>query len=666
MTHHAVASRIGALLAAPVLLVAGALVLHSEERVSPSFPVSELMVKGGVFDDTLAEAQGPTIVGREAVVVSGNAHASMVGHDILRRGGNAFDAGVATAAALNVTKFHHAGWVGVTPFIGFNVEENRVAAYAGVGTAPAAATPEHYAERGYDVMPDDIFEGALVPSQPDSFFAILKRWGTMSFAEVIQGALELAEHGFPAHIFHVAVARGMDRDAYIEAGDTYGLDYWQPDGRAPALGEFVSNPDLANTFQIMIDAEQAALEAGHSREQALDAARDAFYRGEIAERIAAFFAERDGLLTYDDLAGYEGAWVEQDELPMSDFMGVEVYATPEWTQCGVLIQALNILEHFDLKSMGWNSPDYIHVITQAFNLAMADRWQHYGDPAFVDIPRGLYSREYARLRAELIDMERAFPGAAPPGDPVNMRAVLPRDERVAHPRHGEVTVDAGDVRARASALDEAYHVDTGMRDRTADTSYLAVVDREGNVFSMTPSDGSVVPHSIIPGLGLGFYARMTQFTLHDPRHTHFIAPGKRTMATPNPALAVRDGRGYFAIGTPGGDQQPQAMLQVMLNRMLWDMSEQMAVDQPRFGSYNFYGMFSPHPYAPGVMNLEDAFPDEVQAELEARGHVVERWDPGVAPTSWRAGSVGFITRDPETGLLRGGADRRRESYAVGW
>ena len=263
-------------------------------------------------------------------------------------------------------------------------------------------------------------------------------------------------------------------------------------------------------------------------------------------------------------------------------------------------------------------------------------------------------------------MERAFPGAAPPGDPVNMRAVLPRDQRVAHPLHGEVTVEPGDEVARASQTSAAYHVDVDLRDRTADTSYLAIVDRDGNVFSMTPSDGSVRPNTIIPGLGLGFGARMTQFTLHDPAHSHFVAPGKRTMATPNPALAVRDGQGYFAIGTPGGDQQPQAMLQVMLNRMLWDMSEQMAVDQPRFGTYNFYGMFAPHPYAPGVMNLEDAFSEDVQAELEARGHVVERWDAGVAPTSWRAGSVGFITRDPANGLIRGGADRRRESYAVGW
>lgn len=592
-----------------------------------------LVTKGHVFDPELAEAMRPLIVGTEAVVSTGNVQASLVGYDIIKKGGNAFDAGVAAAAALKVTKMHYAGWCGITPFIGYSAKEDKVAAYAGVGTAPKAATLDFFLDKGHLIMPtDEKFLTALTPSEPDSFIAILQRWGTMSFTEVIQGALELAERGFPAYKYHVDTCKKADPEALFP----YNKEYWLQYGRAPKPGELIVNKDLGKTFRIMIDAEQKALKEGKNRNEALEAARDAFYKGEIAHAVADFFQANGGLMTYEDLANYHGKWYDPVKTTYKDY---EVYATPTWTQAGLLVQYLNMLENYDLKAMGYSSPAYLHLLTQIIDLGMADRWKYYGDPDFVEVPDALWSKEYARERIKLIDMNKAFTEMPSPGDPKNMKATL-----------AEADLSEALMVAKAD-------VDPDVE---IDTTYLCVIDKEGNIFSMTPSDGHV-SSPMVPGYGFGLATRMTQFTL-DPELASVVAPGKRPMVTPNPILGFKDGKPYFALGTPGGDMQPQTMIQVLLNHIEWGMDPQQALDQPRVGTYNYIGAFSPYPYYPGRMNLEGRYPKEVGDALAAMGHKVVWW-PDWTVT---AGSSCFIVKDTETGLIIGGADVRRESYAVGW
>jgi len=600
-------------------------------------PLKDILITHGtIYNDNDAEAMRPVIVGTEGVVATGNVQASLVGYDIIKKGGNAFDAGVAAAMALKVTKMDLAGWCGITPFIGYSAKEDKVAAYAGVGKSPMAATAEFFTDQGDLVIPtgadDRPFQTALVPTEPDTFVAILQRWGTMSFTECIQGALELCERGFPAHHYHAAgVWRSypMDTDTVLP----YNKEYWFQYGRQPKVGELIANKDLGKTFRIMINAEQEALANGWGRNAALEAARDAFYKGEIAKATVRFYQQNGGIITYDDLANYHGKWYEPLK---TTYKGIEIYTTPTWTQGLLMIQYFNMLENYDLHELGYNTPEYIHLLSQIINLGMADRHRYFSDPDMVDIPEGLWSKEYAKERIKLIDMDKAFPEAPPAGDPQKMKAILE-------------TKNTQNMLAMATPEDSVND----------DTTYLCVIDGEGNIFSMTPSDGHVVS-PMVPGYGFGLSRRMKQFTLLDPSLASYMEPGKRPMVTPNPMLALKDGKPFLAIGTPGGDQQTQSMLQVLLNYLEWGMNPQLALDQPRFGSYNLIGAFSPHPYYPGRLALEGSFPEELGEALELLGHKVT-WKK-----AWSICSPCFVVKDPESGLIKGGADVRRESYAVGW
>ena len=607
---------------------------------SPSAPAQEqslidrMITKATVYDKDLAEAMRPVIVGTEVVVSTGNVQASLVGYDIIKKGGNAFDAGVAAAAALKVTKMHYAGWCGITPFIGYSAREKKVACYAGVGVAPKAATPEFFRSKGFeDMPPNQPFLTALTPSEPDSFIAILERWGTMSFTEVMQGALVLCERGFPAFKFHVSTCRSDEMERLLP----YNKQYWLQYGRPPKPGELIVNKDLGKTFRIMMAAEQKALKEGKGRTAALEVARDAFYKGEIARATAAFYQENGGIMSYDDLAGYRGKWFDPIK---ATYKGIEIYGTPTWTQCGLVIEYLNMLDNFDLKKIGYNTPEYVHLLTEVIDLGEADRWKHYGDPDFVDVPQALWSKEYARERIKLIDMNKAFTEMPPPGDPRNMKSVL----------------DSPKPKVRGKKKDPAMV----SEDEEIDTTYLCVIDKEGNIFSMTPSDGHVTS-PMIPGYGFGLSTRMTQFTL-DPALPSIVAPGKRPMVTPNPVLGLKDGKGYFALGTPGGDQQAQAMIQVFLDYVEWGMDPQQALDQPRFGSYNFPSAFAPYPYFPGRVSLESRYSKDLGKALEGLGHKVTWW-PEWTPN---CGAVSLVVKEPDSNLIMGGADVRRECYAVGW
>jgi gamma-glutamyltranspeptidase/glutathione hydrolase len=392
------------------------------------------------------------------------------------------------------------------------------------------------------------------------------------------------------------------------------------------VGEIFVQKELSATLQYMADEEAA--HRGKGRAAGLKAARDAFYRGDIAQKIAAYHRANGGWVTLEDLAEYE---VRFEPTLKTEFHGIELHACGPWSQGPMLPQTLNVLSGFDLKAMGHNSAAYVHHITEALKLAFADRHRYYGDPKFVDVPLDvLLSRDYAAARRRLIRNEQAWKEMPPAGD------VKGYSKATALPEH---------ARGEPAPL--------------ADTSYACAVDAAGNAFSATPSDGSSGT-PVIPGTGLCPSSRGTQ-SWTDPAHPAALAPGKRPRLTPNPALALKDGKLYMPFGSPGNDIQPQAMVQVFLNIVLWGMDPQAAVEAPRFSTYSFPASSAPHAYHPGRLNLESRFERPVVDRLAALGHDVAPW----TEIDWRAGAVCAIRVNPETGLLEGGADPRRPCYALG-
>ena len=379
--------------------------------------------------------------------------------------------------------------------------------------------------------------------------------------------------------------------------------------------------DLANTIRYIADQEKAA--ARHSRAAGLAAARDAFYRGDIAREIIAFHQREGGLLAAEDLSEYRS---RLEPAVRRYWRGHEVMVCGPWTQGPALLEALLLVERVGIAGLTHNSPDYLHVITECLKLAFADREYHFGDPRFVDVPIDhLLASDTIARRAAGVRSDSAFPGLPSPLDAAPLRfaateAALPRVE--------------------------------------ADTSYACAVDRWGNAFSATPSDGSWAS-PVIPGLGIVPSARGTQ-NRPDPRHPAGVAPGKRPRLTPNPAMIVTKQGGVMPFGTPGGDVQTQAMLQVLLNVLHFGMELQDAIEAPRVASYSFPSSFAPFEYFPGRLAVEGRIPSATRDELARRGHEISIWPDW----TWLAGSVEAIRTDPQTGLIAAGADPRRPAYAA--
>lgn len=573
----------------------------------------------------------PAFMARKGVVSSGHGLASLAGEEVLRKGGNAFDAGVATAICLNILQPDYAGFVGVSPFIGYSAAEQRVLSYSGVGVAPRRATIDFFRDRGYTTIPRVSILSQLIPASVDTWVAILARLGTMSFSDVSATARSLAFDGFPAHRQMIDIITQKEE---IIRGFPYNSSIFFQTGGIPRLGELFVQKDAARSIDIMCSAEKSMLTKGATREQALESVRSLFYEGEIARAIATLHEEEEGLIAYEDLASFRGVWEE----PLSTtYRGYSFFTPGTWTQAPLLIQYLNILEYFALHSLGHNSPEYVHTVSSAIDLGMADRERFYGDPRFVDVSNGLWTKEYAALRRLLISSDKAFREMPPPGDPMSMQAVL------ATPTSSHRSED-----------------NTSAGDKPTDTTYVCAADAAGNLFSMTPSDGGY-GSPIVPGYGIILGGRMTQFRL-TPGHNAALEPGKRPTITPAPALVLKDGRPFMALGTPGEDQQTQSMLQTFLNVVDFHMNIQEAIEAPKFGSSNYPGWFSPHTYYPGRLCIERRLADEVGEQMRGKGRSVVEWD------DWTmlAGGVCAVLFDYTTGSLHAGADPRRECYAVGW
>jgi len=565
-------------------------------------------------------------IGTRWAVAAGHALASEAAARVLTAGGNAIDAGVAAGLTLGVVHPDMVSVAGVAPILVHVAKTGATVQVSGVGPYPRASSAEYFRRRHGGQIPPGLAR-TVVPAAPAAWLAALERWGTMSFADVAASATEHASRGFPVSRFS-AYQMAANADKYRRWPTSVAL--FLRDGRAYRAGEVLVQRELGETLARMAHAERRA---GGSRAAGIRAARDEFYRGETARRIAEFHRAEGGPLALEDLTGFE---VEVGPALTTRHGAWEIAACGFWCQGPVLLQMLNLLEGVDLRQLGHNSPAYLHRLAETVKLAFSDRDAFYGDPAFVDVPaEGLLSKAYAAARRRLFRGDRAAPDMPPAGDPARLAA----------------------VRSRVAGLPIAGGSSAAEPTDALDTSYVAVIDAEGNGFSATPSDPNV-DSPVVAGVGCVVSPRGSQGWL-DPGHPSVVAPGKRPRLTPAPAMVLRDGRLFVSFGTPGGDVQQQAMLQVFLNVTVFDMEPQQAVEAPRVASRSFPDSFWPHAHAPGKLEVERRIAPDTRAALAALGHSVVEWPEW----EWRAGAVCLVQTGSE-GTRWAGADPRRGAHAI--
>lgn len=577
-------------------------------------------------------------VGEKYMVSTGNPLATKAAIKVLESGGNAVDAAVAALLVLNVTNGEAASFPSVAPTLVYDKKTGQVKSYIGAGTAPKKANIEWFKEKGYDVMPKNSILTQLLPASPDVIVRLLQDHGTKSFAELVQPAVSVAEEGFPANRILV---KNLDLPLYKRFGFTLIMPYnaevylekkWWYGIRE---GELTKRLDLAKTWKSMANEEIKAAKTGKTRKQALESVRDYFYKGPISDAIVKLHTDKSGLITKEDLANYAGGW----EKPVSgEFRDYQILSNQTWTQGPVVPMVLQLLDGVDLKSMGHNSPEYIHTVSQAIELVVADRERYFGDPKFVDVPlEGLLSKKYAILRRKLIQRD-AFGVTPPYGNPWMYDSKKSKSTLI---QPNEL---------KEQSLSEIKY--------GKDTTYLSIVDSFGNAVSLTPSDFPQSP--MVPGTGLTLGIRMTQFRL-DPTHPSSLAPGKRPRITPNPGMVLKQGKLWMSFGTPGGDVQSQAMIQFFLNVIVFGMDPQKAVEAPRFRSVNWPDSFSPHTYRPGGIELEETLYAAVSDSLKEKGYKV--YKKGHLDNDF--GSICAVLKDTKSKKLIGVADPREESWAEG-
>ncbi len=581
----------------------------------------------------------PVVRGDRAAVAAGTSRVTEASMRLLHAGGNAVDAGVASLFAGAVSEFSHFGFGGEAPLL-IRTPEGKVVCLPGIGPAPKLMTREVFLSRrkesefeqeakrrgrtegpipSYGILP------AVVPGMVDAGLTALQLYGTKSFGEVIEPAIDLAD----GHPIDATRARSIAAAGRFLRLFPTSQAVFAPNGVAPRPGDIFRQPDLARTLRAMAAAETRALKAGKTREKAIEAVRDYFYRGDIARSIGAFVKENDGLLRYEDFASFH---LEPEAPLKTTFEGYEVYKGGFWTQGAVMIQALNILEGFHLRELGWNSADYIHVMVEALKLAYADRDTWYGDPDFTDIPDALLSKVYAGTRRAMIDLTHASPDFRPGkfGD--------------GPPPHPAFYVDQ--LRPLTDAL------------ASRDTTCINVIDKDGWMFSATPS-GAWMPSVIAGDTGIPLTQRAQSFVMI-PNHPNVVEPGKRPRITLTPTVVTRGGEPYMALSTPGGDQQDQALLQVLLASMLFGFNAQAAVEAPRFQTRHLVASFDDHAMDPNKLLLDERLPDSVFEILLERGHELER------RSRWNSGSAPTAIRQLPNGAIEAGADPYLFRYADAW
>jgi gamma-glutamyltranspeptidase/glutathione hydrolase len=568
------------------------------------------------------------------VIAAGRTFTVEAGSRMLAAGGNAIDAGVASILAAAVVEISHFGLGGEAPIIIYSARDRRVIVINGQGSAPRAATPALFA--GRDAIPGNGPLGATVPAVIDSVAIALAQYGTRSFADVVAPAIALAD-GFPMYEF---LRRYLESERKASEPYAWTMRTYYPEGRVTRTGEMFRQPNLAATLRALAAAERKALDSGASRTEGIQAARDAFYTGGIAQRITAAVRDAGGVMSADDLASYRGRIEEPATVP---YRGYAVFKAGFWNQGPALLQTLRLLEGFDLSRMGAGSADAIHTIVESVKLAFADRDRYYGDPDFVRVPgEVLLSAPYAAARRTLIDPRKASLEARPG-----------RPER-------PITTEPIEREEPVKAF-ESTGAEPGEPREPGDTTSVQVVDAEGNLFSATPSSGWLLEGAFVAGdTGVPMSNRMQAFRL-DPSSPNVLAGGKRPRTTLTPTVVLKDGRPFLAIGTPGGDSQDQQILLVLLNIIDFGMDVQAAIEAPRVNSLHPESSFDDHRAQPGVLEVESSLSAEAVKELAARGHVLRMRPPYGISTGVVAAGL-----DPVTGRLRGGADPRRERALVAW
>jgi gamma-glutamyltranspeptidase/glutathione hydrolase len=570
----------------------------------------------------------PVVRGQHFAAASMKAEATRAAERILEKGGNAFDAIVAGQAVLGIVDPAMNGVGSDATLLVYDAKTKHVYSINAEGTSPKLATIEWYKEHNNGKLPvNDSLLSATVPGDVDAWYILLDRWGTMSFAQVLAEAIDLAENGFP---IGDSTARALQTAQKLHKYPT-SMKVYLPGGRAPQAGEIFRNPELARTLRRIVEAE--TLNKRKGRHAALKAARDRFYKGDIAREMAAFSEANGGLFRYEDFATYT-AKVEE---PVSiDFHGYQIYKNASASQGPAELFALRILDGYDLKAMGHNSADYIHTTVEATKLAMADREKYLGDMDFIKIPyTGLLSTEYAAERRKLIDKSAASlafrPGTAE-----------------------KFTSDATPLYRPVAITTE------GDASHEGDTSYIAVVDGARNMITFTPSLHSAFGTGVVMGdLGFIFNCRGDYYTLN-PGEANALMPGKRPRSTLQGTLVMKDGEPRMVMGTPGADNQVLLTMQTLLNITEFGMNVQQAIEAPKWLTRAFPASPFPHTIYPGDLSVESRIPESVRKDLLARGHKLH------VTGAWSSGSLAAIVIDPKTGVISAGTDPRTEAYAWAW
>jgi gamma-glutamyltranspeptidase/glutathione hydrolase len=604
--------------------------------------VSASVIFGG--PQAQGRTQKPALHGRHWMAVTGKPLGAVAGAKIFAQGGNAVDAACAMIAA-DATMWATLSWGGETQALIYNPNTGKVIGINGLGVAPAGATPEYFHKLGMKYPPEFGPLAAITPGTPGGLMTMLAEYGTMSLGQVLAPAIEMAD-GYPMEAQLVnTIEHYKEQLKQWPDSKRVMLVHSGQEHEAPEPGEIFRQPDLAATLRKLVQAEAQARAAGKDRKAAIYAAYDRFYRGDIARELVSAVRDLGGLFTLEDLANWK---VKIEEPVHTRYKGVDVYKLTTWVQGPVMLQALNILENFDLKAMGYDSASYIHTLYQAMNLAYADRDFYYGDPDFSPAPpiKGLLSKDYARERAKLVRTDRNDPDIRP-GDPYPFEGGKNPYLSILEQWHTKMPAPAPTSMAD---FDRTFRLGT---------TSVEAADDKGWVVSVTPS-GGWVPGVIAGRTGIGLSQRMQSFVL-DARENPYnvLAPGKRPRATLTPSLALKDGKPFLAFSVQGGDTQDQNLLQFFLNIVEFGMTVQEATEAANITSYQLRDSFGEHQSFPGRLTLNSATPPWVRKELTRMGYALEFEER-------TSGPINAIFVDQAHGTLWGGSSNFGEDYGIGW
>ena len=660
LSRHRLVNVATALVAASLLTSS----LEAQRRQGPGQPI-------GAADPRNSNTQKPPLHAKHWLAITGKPLSATAGAMIYQKGGNAVDAAAAMLAA-GCTMWDTLGCGGETQALIYNPKTRKVIGINALGAAPTGATAEFYKSKGYKHPPEYGPLAAVTPGTVGGLLTMVAEYGKLSVAQVLAPAIEMAD-GYP---IEAQLANGIERQKSWIKQWKYSPAIFLPHAgqarEAPEAGEIFVQKDLAATWRKLVEAEKQALAAGKTRKQAIYAAYDRFYKGDIAREMVRGVKEDGGLITMQDLANWK---VKIEEPLHTNYKGVDVYKLPLWQQGAAMLQALNILENADLKSMEYNSPKYIHTVYQAMNLAFADRDFYYGDPAFPpeEPVKGLLSKEYAKARYAQIDWTKNDPNAKP-GDPYpfqsgtnpfasllaewkNSDFVLPDSQPPSGQQDRRVVPQADSARSPAAPSEAA---DSAFRESFyAGTTSIEAADAEGWVVSITPS-GGWNPAVIAGRTGIGLSQRAQSFVT-DAKDGPYnvIEPGKRPRVTLTPTLALKDGEPYLAFAVQGGDSQDQNLLQFFLNVVEFGMTVQQAVEAPNVNSYQMRSSFGAHESRPGRITVASSLPESTRQALRGMGYTLE-------VNERTSGPITAIFLDRKHRTMWGAASNHGEDYGIGW